>query len=119
MSIGLSYYYVLYRVQRDGIDNEIRYKRSTYGCPVDCPIRPTLYRETGFEVQARYKWMSIGLLYYVLYMVQRDSVDNDIRYIVRMGVQWTILYVLHCTERRDRQWDLKYRQCTYGCPWEF
>ena len=33
-----------------------------------------------------------------------------------MGVHWTVLHVLRDTEGWDRQWDLKYRQGTYGCP---
>ena len=33
-----------------------------------------------------------------------------------MGVHWTVPYVLHSTEGRDRQWDLRGKQGTYGCP---
>ena len=33
-----------------------------------------------------------------------------------MDVQWTVPYVLHGTEGRDRQWDLRGKQGTYGCP---
>ena len=30
-----------------------------------------------------------------------------------MGVHWTVPYVLHGTEGRDRQWDLRGKQGTY------
>ena len=33
-----------------------------------------------------------------------------------MGVHWTVPYVLHGTEGRDRQWDLRCKRGTYGCP---
>ena len=33
-----------------------------------------------------------------------------------MGVHWTVHYILHGTEGRDRQWDLRCKRGTYGCP---
>ena len=61
--------------------------------------------------------MSIGLSL-TSYMVQRDRIDSGICSVskVRMGVHWTVPYVLHGTKGRDRQWDLRGKQGTYGCP---
>ena len=58
--------------------------------------------------------MSIGLSY-TSYMVQRDGIDSGVSK-VHMDVYWTVLCVLHGTEGRDRQWDLRCKHGTHGCP---
>ena len=51
---------------------------------------------------------------YVLHGTEGRDRQWDLR--CKQGVHWTVPYVLHGAEGRDRQWDLKCKQGTYGCP---
>ena len=64
--------------------------------------------------------MSIGLSLMSYNDTEGWDRQWNLRCEVRIGVHWTVPYVLlHSTEGQDRQWDLRRcKQGTFGCPLE-
>ena len=72
--------YVLHGTEGRDRQWDLRCKQGTYGCPLDCPVCPTWYRELDRNWVLRSKqgtWVSTGLSY-ISFVIQRDGIHSGI-----------------------------------------